>query len=171
MEQTGFLIKTFTMVADLNEDRIRLDVIDDGGALLSIHLTRRLTDRLVPDLSKRAEANVRSGLPKDLTLSFEQEALRIAREANPLPPVQIPKDAKPSLCQTIKIAGGKEAAALTLIDGSGFEAKMNLDRKLILAFLDVALVTYRSLEWSEESFPQWIRERGNRERRGALLLN
>lgn len=171
MESSGYFIKTFTMIADITEDRIRLDVIDESGAPLSIHLTRRLTDRLVPDLSNRASVNVRSGLPKDLTLSFEQEALRTAREANPLPPVQNPKNTRPSLCQTIKVASGIECATLTLIDGSGFEAKMNLDRKLIPIFLDVALVTYRSLEWSEESFPQWIRERGNRQRQNALLLH
>jgi hypothetical protein len=37
---------------------------------------------------------------------------------------------------------------------------MVLDDQAVRAVLDVFLMTYRNLEWSEQAFPEWVTARG-----------
>lgn len=171
MEKDSFVIQTFTMNADVREDRIRLDTVSTDGGLRSVHFTRRLTDRFIPAMATKAEGTVRAGLPKELALSMEQEALRSRRDANPLPAVPPPADAQAYLCQTIHLSDREDGTLWIQTDDATFEAHMVLGAEALRAVLDVFLITYRALEWSEQAFPDWVRERGKVQAPSPSSLN
>lgn len=171
MEKDGFIIQTFTMNADLNEDRIRLDIVSPDGRLRAIHLTRRLTDRMIPAFAIKAEGTVQPGIPKDLALSMQQEALRAERDSNLLPAVPPAPDSRPYLSQTVHLSDREDGTLWTQTDDASFEAHMVLDAQALRAVLDVLLITYRALEWSEQAFPEWVRERGKVQQVGRLAMN
>ena len=156
----SFVIQTFTMNPDIPEDRVRLDIVTPEGAYHAVHITRRLADKFVPVLASKAEAQVSDGIPKDLALSMQQEALRAERDSNPQPAVPALKYSRPFLCQTIHLSDREDGLLWTMTDDASFEAHMVLDAQGQRAVLDVLLITYRALEWGEEAFPEWVRERG-----------
>lgn len=153
-----FSIQTFTMNPDLVEDRIRLDAVDSAGEYQAIWMTRRLADRFVPHLGEQAEKRVRAGLPASLLLAMDQEKLRLERAASPAEPVKVDPGQAPWLCRTIHLTPQEEGLVWTLTDDAGAEAAMALSDEAVRAVLDVLLTTYRKLEWSEQAFPEWVRE-------------
>ena len=167
----SFVIQTFTMNPDIPEDRIRLDIVTPEGAYYAVHITRRLADRFVPVLASKAEGQIEGGIPKDLALSMQQEALRTERDSNPLPAVPVTPGQRPFLCQTIHLSDREDGLLWTMTDDTAFEAHMVLDTQGQRAVLDVLLITYRALEWSEEAFPEWVRERGQVQAPAPRMLN
>lgn len=158
MDKSTFIIQTFTMQADFNQDRIRLDAVDSAGNYQAIWYTRRLADRFLPPFAKHAEKNVESGLPKDMLLSMNQEQLRMERAENPLPVIPQVADAPPWLCQTVHLNEHPDGLQWTMTDDASIDAHMILADQAVRAVLDVFLTTYRALEWSEQAFPEWVRE-------------
>lgn len=167
----SFVIQTFTMNPDIPEDRVRLDIVTPEGAYHAVHITRRLADRFVPVLANKAESQVSDGIPKDLALSMQQEALRAERDSNPHPAVPALQDSRPFLCQTIHLSDREDGLLWTMTDDANFEAHMVLDAQGQRAVLDVLLITFRALEWSEMTFPEWVRERGQGTALPPALLN
>ncbi|PLK26289.1 hypothetical protein [Novosphingobium sp. TH158] len=170
-ERQTFIIHTFTMASDLNEDRIRLHAVDPAGQFQAIFLTRRLADRFVPVLAERAEKAVSGPIPGDLVLSIEQERLRMERDSNPQPPVEAVPDALPWLCTTIHMSDNPQGGVqIDFTDERSIDAYLGLDEQSLRAMLDVFLITYRNLGWSEDAFPDWVRSRGEAQpvQRGAL---
>jgi hypothetical protein len=162
MTRQTYIIQTFTMASDFDQDRIRLHTVDAAGHFQALFLTRRLADRFVPVLAARAEKAVAGPLPSDLVLDIEQERLRLERDSNPLPPVEAVPDAEPWLCKTIHMADRDEGGVqLTFTDDASIEAYLILDEESLRATLDVFLITYRTLEWDEQPFPDWVAARGN----------
>ncbi len=160
MSQTIFIIQTFTMASDFDEDRIRIHAVDPEGAFQAIFITRRLAGRFVPLLVTHAEAQVKAAIPADLALSFEQERLRLNRDDNPQPAVESLPDAAPWLCRTIHLNAHPEGLQWTMTDDAAIDAHMVLNEEGVRTVLDVLLITYRALEWSEQAFPEWVSARG-----------
>lgn len=158
MDKAQFIIQTFTMQADFAEDRIRLDAVDAAGVFQSIWYSRRLADRFLPHFAAHAEKSVDSGLPKDLLLSMNQEQLRIERAENPHPPVQPTVELRPWLAQTVHLNEGPEGLIWTMTDDRTIDAHMVLSDEAERSVLDVFLTTYRTLEWSDHPFPDWVRD-------------
>ncbi|MFM5931039.1 MAG: hypothetical protein ACKOPQ_09045 [Novosphingobium sp.] len=162
MTRQTYIIHTFTMGADFDEDRIRLNTVDPAGHYQAVTLTRRLTDRFVPVLAERAEKAVAGPIPSDLVLDIEQEKLRLERDENPQPPVETVPDALPWLCRTIHMADHPDGGVqITFTDDAAIDAYLILDEESLRATLDVFLITYRTLEWTEQAFPDWVRSRGS----------
>lgn len=171
MTRQTFIIHTFTMASDFDHDRIRLHTVDPAGQFQAIFLTRRLADRFVPMLAQRAEKAVTGPIPRELVLDIEQEKLRMERDNNPQPPVEAVPDAEPWLCKTIHMADREDGAIqLTFTDDATIDAHLILDEQSLRATLDVFLITYRTLEWGEQPFPDWVTARGAAQpvERGAL---
>jgi hypothetical protein len=171
LNKNEYIIKTFTMSADLGEDRIRLDAVDGAGVLQAIWITRRLADRFLPHLGADTEKQVQSGLPRDLVLSMNHEQLRSERAANPPPAVKVQPAITPWLCRTIRLKERPQDLIWTMTDDATIDAHMVLDGNNIGALLDIFLNSYRKLEWSEDAFPEWLRERTDAGRPRAGLLN
>lgn len=150
--------ETFTVNADVLEDRIRLDAIGLDGAALSVMLTRRLCDRFLPLFVNAAEQAVRPGIPREIELSMAQQQLRQEREESPLPDVVLPEAVAPWLCRTIHLEGREGGLFWTLTDEGEHTAGMALSGESPRAVLEVFLQMYRHLEWDELLFPAWLRE-------------
>lgn len=153
-----FAIQTFTMHADLAEDRIRIDAVDAGGAYQAIWMTRRMADRFVPHLGEHAEKQVKPGMPASLLLAMNQEKLRLDRAASPADPVKPDPARAPWLCRTIHLTPQDGGLVWRLVDEKGAEAAVQLNEQAVRAVLDVLLTTYRALDWGEQPFPEWVRE-------------
>lgn len=161
MTRQTFIIHTFTMASDFDNDRIRMHTVDPAGQFQAFFITRRLADRFVPVLAERAEKAVAGPIPRDLVLDIEQEKLRMERDNNPQPPVEAVPDAEPWLCKTIHMADLDQGdVQLTFTDDDSIDAYLILDEESLRATLDVCLITYRTLEWSEQAFPDWVAARG-----------
>ncbi len=162
MTRQTYLIHTFTMAADFDEDRIRLNTVDPTGQYQALYLTRRLADRFVPIMAQRAEKAVAGPIPSELVLDIEQEKLRMERDSNPQAPVETAPDARPWLCKTIHMGDREEGGVqLTFTDDASIDAYLILDEQSLRATLDVFLISYRALDWSEQAFPDWVAARGN----------
>jgi hypothetical protein len=150
--------ETFTVNADVLEDRVRLDAIGLDGNALSIMLTRRLCDRFLPLFVGAVEQNTRPGIPREIELSMAQQQLRQERAENPLPDVVLPTSVAPWLCRTIHLEGREGGLLWTLTDEDVHTASMVLAGDRPRGVLEVFLQMYRHLEWDEQLFPAWLRE-------------
>lgn len=151
-----FEIETFTAQPDPVEDRIRLDTASPDGRSAAILLTRRLADRFLPLLINAVEQCTRPGLPHEIELSMTQQQLRIERHENPLPDVVVAEGAALWLCRTVHFESRSDHLLWTLTDDAENTAVMALPGDAARAVLDVFLLMYRQLEWSEQVFPGWI---------------
>jgi len=150
--------ETFTVNADVLEDRVRLDAIGLDGNALSIMLTRRLCDRFLPLFVGSVEQSTRPGIPREIELSMAQQQLRQERAENPLPDVVLPTSVAPWLCRTIHLEGREGGLLWTLTDEGEHTASMVLAGDSPRGVLEVFLQMYRHLEWDEQLFPAWLRE-------------
>lgn len=146
------------MSASPGEDRIRIDAVDPQGIFQAVWITRRLADRFLPHLAAHAEKQVRPGLPPELVLSIDQEKLRSDRAEHPIAPVQVQPAIAPWLCRTIHLKDRAPGLVWTMTDDAANRAHMVLAGDNVRALLDVFLNSYRKLEWTEQAFPEWIRE-------------
>lgn len=162
MTRQTYIIRTFTMAADFDEDRIRLNTVDPADQYQALYLTRRLADRFIPIMAQRAEKAVAGPIPSELVLDIEQEKLRMERDSNPQAPVETLPDTRPWLCKTIHMVDREEGGVqLTFTDDASIDAYLILDEQSLRATLDVFLISYRALEWGEQAFPDWVSARGN----------
>lgn len=150
--------ETFTVNADILEDRVRLDAIGLDGAPLSVMFTRRLCDRFLPIFVNAVEQTAHPGIPPEIGLSMAQEQLRQERAESPLPEVVLPEAVAPWLCRTVHLEGRDEGLFWTLTDEGENTAGMALAGDSPRAVLEVFLQMYRHLEWGEQLFPAWLRE-------------
>lgn len=150
--------ETFTVNADVLEDRIRLDAIGRDGAALSVMLTRRLCDRFLPMFVNVVEQAARPGIPREIELSMAQQQLRQEREESPLPDVVLPEGVAPWLCRTIHLENRGDGLFWSLTDEGEHTVGMALSGESPRGVLEVFLQMYRHLEWDEQLFPAWLRE-------------
>lgn len=162
--------ETFTVNADVIEDRIRLDAIAGDGSALSVHLTRRLCDRFLPLFVNAIEARTRPGIPREIELSMAQQQLRQERAESPLDDVVLPEGVAPWLCRTIHLENREDGLFWTLTDDGENSAGMPLSGSSPRGVLEVFLQMYRHLEWDEAVFPAWLRE-GDQEAAAPRTLN
>ena len=95
----------------------------------------------------------------------------VPRTSAPVDPVEAVPDAEPWLCKTIHMADLEQGGVqLTFTDDATIDAYLILDEESLRATLDVFLITYRTLEWGEQPFPDWVAARGTAQpvERGAL---
>lgn len=167
-----FTIKTFTLVGDFDEDRLRLNACDAAGLTQSIALTRRLLDRAVPAMAKEIESRAEGGpVPAELILPIAQQRLRRDRQDNPVPPVQTAPDAAPWLCTAMQFAPKEEGVVWILKGRGNEEARMFLSHRNLQATLDVFATRYRAMEWSTLPFPEWLMESATSPRPAAAVLH
>lgn len=153
-----FVIKTFTLTSDFDEDRLRLNACNAAGMTQSMMLTRRLMDRAVPRMAQEAEKLAAGPIPASLTLPIAQQRLRQERQANPVAPVQTPPDAPAWLCNTMQFALRENGVIWVLKGRGGEEARMFLSPTNLRATLDVFAVKYKAMDWTRTMFPEWLTE-------------
>ena len=88
--QRVFLIETFTLRFDAQEDRLRLDATDKAGRLEGIWMTQRLTNKLVAALAQDLDRELAQSFIAR-TLDDPHETTQAERPATPpkAPPPQV----------------------------------------------------------------------------------
>jgi hypothetical protein len=156
------------------EDRVRLSGQRPGAAPLAIWLTRRLLDRLLPELVKWIE-NEAGDLPAakgsgakgrqqtvpraDVLQGFAQQAAR--ERATPQPPVRVAPEDETWLVHTVSISRGRSKVRLTFKSADGRTATVTLAPPLLRQWLNILHDTYRKADWPLQVWPDWIGEAGS----------
>lgn len=157
-------LKRLTTQYDPAEDRIRLTGISSQGHTMTLWLTQRLLNRLVPHLCDGLERE----FPADSTTVGRQHALRAhavqsfaqqrARAALPQNrPVVSAIDAPQWRVETVDVKSAPDGVRLTL-NGSTEANQASLDLPLPTQRQWLAMVyeQYRRAGWSTHMWPQWI---------------
>ena len=153
-----FAIRTFTLVSDFDEDRLRMDARNKEGVTQAIMLTRRLLDRAIPKMADEAYKLAAGPIPANLALPIAQQRLRQERRANPIPPVCVSDGVQPWLCVAMQFKLQGNAMFWMLKGHGGQEARMFLSNSNLRATLDVFAIQYRAMRWSRAAFPEWLTE-------------
>ena len=153
-----FAIRTFTLVSDFDEDRLRMEVRGTEDVTQDIMLTRRLMDRAIPKMAEEAEKLAAGPIPANLALPIAQQSLRQERRANPVPPVRLDDGVQPWLCIAMQFKLQDNAIVWILKGSGGEEARMFLSNSNLRATLDVFAAKYTAMDWARTSFPEWLTE-------------
>ena len=153
-----FAIRTFTLVSDFDEDRLRMDARNTEEVTQAIMLTRRLLDRAIPKMADEAYKLAAGPIPANLALPIAQQRLRQERRANPIPPVCVSDGVQPWLCVAMQFKLQGNAMFWVLKGHGGQEARMFLSNSNLRATLDVFAMQYRAMKWARSAFPEWLTE-------------
>lgn len=146
-------LQRFTTQYVDSEDRVRLTGALSEGVVLSLWLTRRLLDRLIPHLTlwlERQHAN----LPRpELVLEFaQQEALS---QLVPQPPVEA-GDAQVHLVISIDISPANEQICLCFKTGAGAQADISFAATPLRQWLGILRHAYQQADWPLFPWPEWM---------------
>lgn len=150
---------------DQVEDRIRLTGTDAQGQTLSLWLTQRLLNRLVPHLcdglEKRLAAATAKGTQQPLRAhvvqSFAQEKARAALHQTP--PVVPAVGAPHWLVETVGVKNAPGGVRLTLKGVTEVEhASLDLPVPAQRQWLGIVYEQYRRAGWSTQVWPAWMEE-------------
>lgn len=151
-----FAIRTFTLLLDFEEDRLRMNACDAENTTQSVMLTRRLMDRAIPQMAGKAENLILGPIPPNAFLPLAQHALREERQANPILPVRISPSVRPWLCITMQLIPADSGIHWVLGGSNGEEARMFLSKTNLQATLDVFAQKYSAMQWDRAPFPDWL---------------
>ena len=158
-------INRFTTQYDPMEDRIRLTGADDRGQTLSLWLTQRLLNRLVPHLcvglEKRFGAFASKGNGQSLSAhvvqSFAQEKARTALPRSR--PVVPTVDAPQWRVETVDVKNAPGGVRLTLKGPTEAEqASLVLSTPAQRQWLGIVYEQYRCASWPMQVWPHWMVE-------------
>lgn len=156
MSVTELKIKTFTGSYEANEDRIRLNAVDDGGVLGSIYLTRRLVDRVIPIVLDQLTTSFPSDVGVDVFQTAEHEIARLHRSLEePAEPVAPANNENTWLCTTVHIHKNDVLTTLEFTDQRERRALLALNAQQLRATLDIFRDLYTRAEWDAGVFPDW----------------
>lgn len=156
-EVRTFAVQTFTVRYDPTEDRICLKAVDASGGKQAIYLTRRLTDQIIPMMSKILEEKTPKGVPADVVQSMTQERMRQARKVEPpVEPVQANLETPRWLCTTIQMSKQPAALLIAFTDGAACKAQILLTDPHLRTVLDIFRNSYTKAGWDLRVFPEWL---------------
>lgn len=163
-------VRRFTTKYVPAEDRIQLLMELEGGEVQVLWLTRRLLNRLLPQLLRRLEGTSQavraagsapSAAAPEVVQRFSQEAA--VRSMAPQPPVQ-PRSEGPAPpaavvtevdVRTGRAAGGT-AAVLAFRSGETALPELPFDERMLRQWLGVVHAQYRAGGWREGFWPAWM---------------
>lgn len=156
-----FKIKTFTGRFLPIEDRIRLDLLDDAGNKQSLFMTRRLTDKIIPLMVERLEAQTPEGMPSDLVQEMQQDKARqVHAEGGTEAPVVVEPEFAPWLCRTVHLTKSGAGFVVVFTDDTTIEARMQMSADNLRVVLDIFKTLYTAAEWGLGAFPDWMQSPG-----------
>lgn len=138
------------------EDRLRLTAETDGGERVSLWLTQRLLQRLIPLLLRWLEKQAGQAPHAEVLQGFAQQAAR--SELQPQAPVQAEAGGAGWLVQSVDITQSPQNVRLTFKGGAGKAASLTLEAKPLRQWLNIVHDAYSKAEWRHEGWPEWARE-------------
>lgn len=165
------------------EDRIRLSGATAEGDTLVLWLTRRLLDRMLPQLvgwlegqgqPQTASSGPRAGggLPNELVNTFAQQAAR--SQAKPQAPVRPNAASHAWLVHTLDLQRGPKAIRLVFKHPGGADvspATLSLPAGAVRQWLNVLHDQYRRAGWPMDVWPAWVTEAVGKRRSNAGVVH
>lgn len=162
-------MKRITTSYSDSEDRIRLTALTDQDTPLILWLTRRLMDRLIPQLCawleppKSTGPNATRNTPDaDLQQTLNrltQQRLRTTSE--PVPPVTSTPETRSHLVHSIDITKHPNWIRLTFKDQTGHPfGVLVLEPVPLRQWLNIFYDQYRAAQWSTAAWPEWMTGQG-----------
>ncbi len=158
------------------EDRIRL-AGEAGENTVVLWLTQRLLNRLVPHLTAWLSRQLApaSRIPsvqpahQDIAQSFAQQAARA--QLAPEPPVRAPSEGSGWRVDSVDIAQGEEAVALTFKGEGEAQATLTLAAQPLRQWLGIVFEQYQCGEWPTTAWPGWMEAGRPQAAQGAMALH
>jgi hypothetical protein len=156
-------IQKITLAYDEREDRLRLDIQEADGQLLTLWLTRRLADRLaralVEKLDSRLAATVTRGPLQAASLAalqeWEQSAALAQYQSDT--PVRVEAPGLGGLIESIDLGHRGEATVLVFRWPAGHDATVAFEAAQLRQWLDILYKDYGRAQWPTEGvWPAWL---------------
>lgn len=156
-------IEKITLAYDEREDRLRLDMQEADGQLLTLWLTRRLADRLaralVDKLDSRLAATVAGGALQAASLAALQEWEQSSAMAQYRSdtPVRGETAGRGGLIDSIDIGQRGAATVLVFRWPAGHDATLALEAAQLRQWLTIVYRDYGRAQWPTEGvWPGWL---------------
>lgn len=138
------------------EDRIRLSGQDDLGRGVTIWLTLRLMQRLLPPLIEWLAKQYDFTPGADILLGFAQQAAKAELKAEA--PVEVESGDAVWVASVLDLAYFDQAVRLTFNDTKRHQAVMILESKPLRQWLSIVLDAYIKAVWPLDVWPHWMLE-------------
>lgn len=139
------------------EDRIRLAGELTAGEVLTLWLTQRLLNRLIPHLCRWLEQHTGNAPLAELRQEIAQQKVR--SELEPQAPVRAGAQVQGVLIHSVDLKAAKAGMALLFKDVAGQEvARLQLPRKPLRQWLSILHGQYRLAAWPTCVWPAWVEE-------------
>lgn len=146
-------LQRLTTVYIDREDRIRLAGTSADGTFVTLWLTRRLLDRLIPHLILWLEGP-HADLPRaDVVLEFAQQAA--LSQLAPQVPVAA-TESQGRLVESVNITPGNDRIHLNFHPESGEPAGIGFAEMPLRQWLDILYRAYIIAEWPQSPWPEWL---------------
>lgn len=155
-------LQRITTEYDEREDRIRVSGELADGRTVVLWLTQRLLNRLVPHLTAWLARQVApaSSIPsvqaihQDIVQSFAQQAARA--QLAPEPPVRASSPMASWRVDSVDIAQGEDAVALTFKGEAGEQVLVTLSAQPLRQWLGIVYEQILRGQWPTTAWPAWM---------------
>jgi hypothetical protein len=150
-------IETLTLRYIPDQDRFRVDAKTRGNNdFLRLWLTRRLVDRLVPQLFSSMGSPEKSTVSDDIRQSVAQrKAMAHKQKVNA---VSMPESAPEWLVREVKLSNHPRGVRVVFVGPKDTQAAIFFGRQQLRQWLSIVRHTYGQAGWSVDVFPEWMNE-------------
>lgn len=138
------------------EDRFRLTGKNSEGGQVSIWLTQRLLQRLIPVLLKRlsTDSRVTTSSRPDEVQGFAQQSARASMRAET--PLVVDLQTHIWLAERVDISSSASRIVLTFFSADGKQAQIPMADQVLRQWLGIVYDKYRAAQWPLNLWPQWF---------------
>ncbi len=156
MKSTAPELQRITTEYLIEEDRLRLAGATPADVALAIWLTRRLLQRLLPELFKWLE---QQGGKLPQTEALQSFATHSAKaQMKPQPPVKLDSSVQPWLATSVDMARSSQALRLVFKGAAGQQAGLTTSPKVLRQWLLIVQQQCIKAQWPFDFWPDWMTE-------------
>jgi hypothetical protein len=170
-------IQRFTTIYSVAEDRLKLSIELKGGETKLLWLTRRLMERVIPELVKIIDRQARRrAMQQPSPTSFDNFQRKTQMQAlgkiTPQEAVLADRPDESVLVSAITLRQGPQGLSLIFLDGSKAPCvNVPFNEPLLRQWLVVLHQNYTVAGWKDAVWPDWMSLKGGEDTPGALRLN
>lgn len=139
-----------------DEDRLRLNLEDAQQERVTLWLTQRLLNRVIPALVKVLEEET-SGTPQAQEVqAFTQEKAQLRAQRAISHEQPIPEAEESWLVTRVDLTPASRAIALVFWDNAGHSARLEMPRTAMRQWLSIVHELYVRAEWGRDKWPDWL---------------
>lgn len=154
-----FVVHKITPAHDAVQDRIRLALQAQDGAVRVLWLTHRLATRTVLALARWLDQEVKpqvlGGAERAVQVQRFEQGAAVSRHA-PQPPVVAQAAADGGLVERVDLGRQGTRFVITFVPLQGDAAQLNLDDVQLRQVLDILRRVFAKAEWSVAGWPSWL---------------